>query len=94
MDWLNYHHLRYFWQVARLGSIARAAEALRVAPPTISTQIKELEEQLGEQLFERSGRKMHLTDVGRVHWQVARIEQAIDTIIANPQNPKTMWEPS
>ena len=66
MDLLNYHHLRYFWQVARLGSIARAAEALRVAPPTISTQIKELEGQLGEQLFERSGRKMHLTDVGRM----------------------------
>ncbi len=66
MDWLNYHHLLYFWTVAREGSIARAAETLLLAPPTISTQIKALEESLGEKLFERRGRSLVLTEVGQV----------------------------
>ena len=48
MDWLNYHHLLYFWTVAREGSITRAAEVLLLAPPTVSTQVKALEESLGE----------------------------------------------
>jgi LysR family transcriptional activator of nhaA len=66
MDWLNYHHLLYFWTVAREGSIARAAEALLLAPPTVSTQVKALEEALGEKLFERRGRSLVLTEVGQV----------------------------
>lgn len=65
MEWLNYHHLLYFWTVARAGSIARAGEELRLAPPTISEQIRLLEDQLGEQLFQRTGRRLVLTDVGR-----------------------------
>jgi LysR family transcriptional activator of nhaA len=55
MDWLNYHHLYYFWTVAREGTIARAAEKLLVAQPTISTQLKTLEAAMGEALFERRG---------------------------------------
>ncbi len=66
MDWLNYHHLLYFWTTAREGSIARAAEVLLLAPPTVSTQIKALEESLGEKLFERRGRSLVLTEVGQV----------------------------
>ena len=66
MDWLNYHHLLYFWTTAREGSIARAAEVLLLAPPTVSTQIKALEESLGEKLFERRGRSLVLTEVGGV----------------------------
>ena len=65
MAWLNYHHLLYFWTVARAGSIAKASEELHLAQPTISTQIKLLEESLGHQLFERKGRKLVLSDVGR-----------------------------
>ncbi|MCY1046382.1 transcriptional activator NhaR [Corallococcus sp. bb12-1] len=65
MNWLNYHHLLYFWTVARAGSIAKASEELHLAQPTISTQIKLLEESLGHQLFERKGRKLVLSDVGR-----------------------------
>ncbi len=65
MDWLNYHHLLYFWKVAAEGSIARASEELRLAPPTISAQIRSLEEALGEQLFHRTGRRMVLTEVGQ-----------------------------
>ncbi|WP_176066576.1 LysR family transcriptional regulator [Anaeromyxobacter diazotrophicus] len=65
MEWLNYHHLLYFWTVARNGSIARAGEELRLSQPTLSTQIKKLEETLGVKLFERQGRRLVLTDVGR-----------------------------
>ena len=51
MEWLNYHHLLYFWTVAREGSIARAAEKLSLAQPTISNQLRTLERNLGHQLF-------------------------------------------
>jgi LysR family transcriptional activator of nhaA len=66
MDWLNYHHLRYFWTVAKEGGLKPAAAKLRVSQPSISEQIRELEEALGEKLFRRSGRKNELTEVGRV----------------------------
>jgi LysR family transcriptional activator of nhaA len=65
VSWLNYHHLLYFWTVARAGSIAKASQELRLAQPTISSQLKLLEEALGHRLFERQGRKLVLTDVGR-----------------------------
>jgi LysR family transcriptional activator of nhaA len=66
MEWLNYHHLRYFWTVAKEGSLARAAAALHVSPPSISEQIHELEDTLGEKLFRREGRANKLTDAGQV----------------------------
>src|SRR5512137_3124863 len=66
MDWLNYHHLLYFWMTARHGSIAKACAELRLAPPTLSAQIRQLEASLGEALFAREGRRLVLTDVGRV----------------------------
>ena len=66
MDALNYHHLLYFWTVVREGGISKAAEKLRLSQPTISAQIKILEEALGERLFQRQGRTLVLTDVGRV----------------------------
>ena len=66
MEWINYHHLLYFWTVARTGSIAKASEELLLAPPTISSQISRLEDQLGEKLFVRSGRRLVLTEAGSV----------------------------
>lgn len=66
MEWLNYHHLRYFWTVAKEGSLARAAEKLHVSQPSISGQLRELEIALGEKLFQREGRKNKLTDAGQV----------------------------
>ena len=66
MEWLNYHHLLYFWTVARTGSISAASKELRLASPTISSQIRKLEDNLGEKLFHRSGRRLVLTDVGQV----------------------------
>jgi LysR family transcriptional activator of nhaA len=64
--WLNYHHLLYFWTVAKHGSVASACEELNLAQPTVSGQIRSLERALGEQLFARSGRRLILTDVGHV----------------------------
>lgn len=63
---LNYHHLLYFWTVVREGGISRAAEKLRVSQPAVSAQIKTLEAALGERLFQRQGRTLVLTDVGRL----------------------------
>ena len=66
MEWLNYHHLRYFWTVAKEGSLARAAEKLHVSQPSISEQMRALEAALGEKLFLRAGRKNVLSDAGQM----------------------------
>jgi len=66
MEWLNYHHLRYFYVVAKEGGVARAAAKLHVSQPSISEQVRELEEALGEKLFRREGRGNTLTDVGQL----------------------------
>jgi LysR family transcriptional activator of nhaA len=71
MDWLNYHHLFYFWTVAREGSITAASKQLLLSPPTISAQIRELEQALGEKFFDRSGRGLSLTEAGQVAFRYA-----------------------
>jgi LysR family transcriptional activator of nhaA len=71
MEWLNYHHLLYFWLVAREGSLARACAELRLAPSTVSKQVHLLEEALGHALFSRSGRRLVLTESGRVVFRYA-----------------------
>lgn len=71
MEWLNYHHLLYFWTVAKTGSIARACQELRLAQPTVSGQLRALEESLGEKLFARAGRGLALTEVGQTVFQYA-----------------------
>jgi LysR family transcriptional activator of nhaA len=65
MEWLNYHHLYYFWTVARSGSITAASRKLRLAQPTVSTQIRALEHALDVQLFHRRGGRMVLTETGK-----------------------------
>lgn len=71
MGWLNYHHLLYFWSVAKHGSVSRACEELHLAQPTISGQIRALEQALGEKLFVKSGRQLVLTEVGRIVFRYA-----------------------
>ncbi len=71
MEWLNYHHLYYFWSVAREESISRAGERLRLAPSTISAQVSKLEEMLGGKLFRRVGRNLELTEMGRIVFRYA-----------------------
>lgn len=71
MEWLNYHHLRYFWTVAKEGSVGAAAKRLHLAQPTVSGQIRLLERSLGQKLLERSGRGVALTEMGRVVFRYA-----------------------
>lgn len=71
MEWLNYHHLLYFWVVAREGGLVPAGKVLRLSHPTLSAQIHALEEQLGEKLFTKVGRKLSLTDRGRIVYRYA-----------------------
>ena len=71
MEWLNYHHLFYFWNVARFGSVSRAGEELRLTQATISAQLKSLELSFGEKLFRKAGRHLILTDMGRVVFRYA-----------------------
>ncbi len=65
-EWLNYHHLRHFWMIARHRNVTRAAEKLKISQSTLSEQLAELEDWLGQPLFDRRGRELHLTDAGRV----------------------------
>lgn len=71
MEWLNYHHLLYFWTVAREGGLAPAGKVLRLSQSAISGQINRLEESLGQPLFERRGRKLEMTETGRVVYRYA-----------------------
>ena len=71
MDWLNYHHLLYFWVIAREGSIKQAREVLSLSQPALSAQLRALEDAIGEKLFSRVGRKLVLTDVGKVVYRYA-----------------------
>lgn len=71
MNWLNYHHLLYFWTVARVGSVGRASDELRLTQATVSAQLKALEAALGEKLFRRAGRGLALTDTGKLAFRYA-----------------------
>ncbi len=71
MDWLNYHHLLYFWSVAKHGTVTKACEELRLAQPTVSGQIHLLENTLGEKLFIRTGRHLILTEMGQLVFKYA-----------------------
>lgn len=71
MEWLNYHHLLYFWTVAKEGSIAKACDKLLLAQPTISGQLRQLEESIGEKLFRRAGRGLALTEMGQIVYRYA-----------------------
>ena len=89
MDWLNYHHQLYFWMVAREGTILRAAEKLHIGQPAISTQLRSLEESLGQKLFQKSGRTLQLTETGKTVYRYADEifslgRELIDTLKGHP----------
>lgn len=71
MQRLNYHHLLYFWTVAREGGLAQASKSLRLSPQTLSGQIRAFEGTIGQQLFTKSGRRLALTDLGRIAFRYA-----------------------
>ncbi len=66
IEQINFHHLRYFWAVAKDGNLTRTASRLRVAQSALSSQIQQLEEQLGQPLFDRGGRRLLLTEAGQI----------------------------
>lgn len=66
MSFLNYHHLRYFRAIAQTGNLTRAAEHLRISPSALSIQLGQLEESLGQALFERRKKRLELTEAGRL----------------------------
>ncbi len=65
MNWINYHHLYYFWLTAKNGSIASASKELKLARPTVSAQIQTLQDTFGQKLFEKSGRNIKMTKFGK-----------------------------
>ena len=83
MRHLNYNHLQYFWAVAREGSIARASQSLHLTPQTISGQLKLLEEAVGQPLFNRVGRRLVLSEVGRTVFEYADEIFSIGAELAN-----------
>ena len=76
MSDMNYNHLRYFWAVAHDGNLTRTAARLNLSQSALSVQIRKLEDRMGHALFERRGRKLHLTEAGRIALDYA------DTIFA------------
>jgi len=93
LSWLNYHHLLYFWTVARTGSVTAAAEELGLAQPTVSAQLRSLEDSLGKKLFERIGRRLELTDTGRTVFRYANDifslgREMVQTLEGHPQDQR------
>jgi LysR family transcriptional activator of nhaA len=95
MSRLNYHHLYYFWQVARQGNLTQAAQKLHISQSALSSQIKQLEKSLDVELFTREGRKLTLTESGYHAMNYAdeifkngeELEQLLTTGTALPSAP-------
>jgi LysR family transcriptional activator of nhaA len=85
VPWLNYHHLLYFWTVGKAGSVALAAEELKLSPSAVSAQVKELERSLGQRLLVREGGRLVPTDVGRIALRFAdeifRLGQEMQVVV-------------
>jgi LysR family transcriptional regulator, transcriptional activator of nhaA len=94
LEWFNYHHLLYFWVVAREGSIVEASRVLRLGQPTISHQIHQLEAALGDKLFVHRGRRLVLTDLGKLVFRYAEQiftlgQELVDTVQGRDANRPT-----
>ncbi len=94
MRHLNYSHLQYFWTVAREGSVARAAEVLNLTPQTISGQLKLLDEAVGQPLFNRVGRRLVLSEMGRMVYDYAEEIFTVGAELANVVRGQQMGGPS
>ena len=90
MKALNFNHLRYFWAVAHAGNLTRAAETLNLSPSALSVQIQKLEHQMGHPLFERAGKRLMLTEAGRIALDYADSvfeagDELMSTLAGRPQ---------
>ena len=88
---LNYQHLLYFWSVVRTGSLTRACEELALSAPTVSAQLRTLEERLGEKLLAKSGRNLVPTEVGKLVYSYANeiFTKGQELLDALEQRPST-----
>jgi LysR family transcriptional activator of nhaA len=93
VSWLNYHHLHYFWVVAREGSLVAAAKVLNVSHPTLSAQVRALEDRLGTKLFAPKGRTRTLTDAGRVAFRYADEIFTLGNELVDTVEGRTSGEP-
>lgn len=93
MDFLNYHHLRYFWAAAKEGGLTRAAEKLHVSQPSICTQIQALENVLGEKLLRRSGQGLALTEAGQQVFSFAEEIFALGEDLMNTMKQRPTTRP-
>lgn len=94
MRHLNYSHLHYFWAVAREGSIAKASQSLHLTPQTISGQLKLLDEAVGQPLFNRAGRRLVLSDMGRLVFKYADEIFSVGAELANVVRSNHMAGPT
>ena len=94
MRHLNYNHLQYFWTVAREGSVAKAAESLNLTPQTISGQLKLLDESVGQPLFNRVGRRLVPSEMGRVVFDYAEEIFTTGAELANVVRGRQMGGPT
>jgi len=94
MRHLNYSHLQYFWAVAREGSIVKASEVLHLTPQTISGQLKLLEESIGQPLFNRTGRRLVMSEMGRLVFEYADEIFSIGGELANVVRGQQIRGPS
>jgi LysR family transcriptional activator of nhaA len=95
VETLNHHHLFHFWTVVREGGVTRASEKLNVSQPTISGQLRDLEEALGEKLLSRSGRTVALTDIGRtvyryVDQMLGLDRELLEAVKGRPTRPERL----
>ena len=90
MHKLNYHHLQYFYAIAKTGSIAQASKMLHITPQTLSAQLSTLEQQLGYPLFDRKGKRLQLNDMGHVAYHYAEEIFALgDELVSSLNNQST-----
>lgn len=94
MDFLNYHHLRYFWVAAKEGGLTRAAEKLHVSQPSICTQIQALESALGDKLLRRSGQGLVLTEAGQQVFSFAEEIFSLGEELANTMKQRPTTRPT
>ncbi len=95
MSSLNYHHLHLFWAVANEGTLNRAAERLHISQSAVSSQLKKLEDHLGHPLFERAGRKLIITEAGKIALDYANTifkagNELINTLEGKPKSSKQL----
>ncbi|MBU0991854.1 MAG: transcriptional activator NhaR [Proteobacteria bacterium] len=93
MEWLNYHHLLYFWHVAQEGSLTRACEKLRLSPSTVSGQIRRLEEAIGRKLFSKSGRNLVMSEDGLIVFRYAEEIFSLGRELMDTLNDRPVGKP-